>query len=102
MFPTTALDEVLSPVKESVGVAPPDDWIGNVPVTEVTALAVKPLSLLNHESFTDDEAIDCVSPLVPVKRNPWPRFERKRLLLNVEEAVEKIPFENPIVVEVEL
>ena len=102
MFPTTAAEEVLSPANVSTGVLPPVDCIGNVPVTEVTAEVMKPESLLNHDSFTDDDAIDCVSPLVPVKRNPWPRLLRKRLLLNVEDAVEKIPFEKPIVVEVEL
>jgi hypothetical protein len=102
MFPTTADEDVERPANESVGVLPPVDCIGKVPVTLVTAEVMKPLSFVNHESFTDDEAIDCVSPLVPVNRNPWPRFERKSELLNVEEAVEKIPLLNPMVVPVAL
>ena len=58
--------------------------------------------MLNHESRTDDDAIDCTSPFVPVYANPCDRFDRKRLLLNVDDAVENRPAENPIVVDVEL
>ena len=50
----------------------------------------------------DDEAIVCVSPFVPVKRKPCVKLERKRLLLKVDEAVEKRPALKPMVVEVEL
>lgn len=101
MFPTTAAEEVDSPANERVGVEPPEDWIGNVPETLVTAEVRKPASLLNHDNLTDDEAIDDTSPLVPVKTKPCPKFERNNELLKVDEAVEKIPFEKPTVVDVE-
>ena len=41
-------------------------------------------------------------PLLPMKAYPCERLEKKTELLNVDEAVEKRPFENPMVVEVEL
>jgi hypothetical protein len=59
-------------------------------------------SLLSQESLIDDDAIVCTNPFDPVKAKPCERLGRRRVELNVEDAVEKRPFENPIVVEVEL
>ena len=61
-----------------------------------------PASLLNHESFTDVEAIVCTNPLLPRYANPCPRDDRYSELLNVDEAVENSPPVNPITVDVEL
>ena len=102
MLPTTADDDVERPVKDSVGVAPPDDCIGNVPVTDVTAAVRKPASLLNQESLTDDEAIVETIPFDPVKAKPCVSDGRNSCELNVDDAVEKRPAENPIVVPVAL
>lgn len=61
-----------------------------------------PASLLNHDNFTDDEAMVETSPLVPVKAKPWDKLERKRFEEIVELADEKKPLPKPRVVEVEL
>ena len=42
------------------------------------------------------------NPFDPMKATPWVRFEKKTLLLNVDEAVENRPFRNPMAVVVEL
>jgi hypothetical protein len=60
-----------------------------------------PASLLNHDRFTDEEAIVCTNPFVPVYVNPCVRDGRYREDPNVDDAVENIPFVNPIVVEVD-
>jgi hypothetical protein len=60
--------------------------------TEVRKLA----SLLNQDSLTDDEAIVCTIPLVPVNAKPCDSEGRNRDELNVDEAVEKIPPPNPM------
>ena len=66
MFPIVGADDVERPTNVRFGVRPPDDWIGNEPVTAVTADVINPASLLNHESRTDDEAMVWVKPFVPV------------------------------------
>ena len=59
-------------------------------------------SLLNHDSLIDDEAIDDTRPFDPMNEKPCDRLERKRDELNVDEAVENRPAENPMVVPVAL
>ena len=61
-----------------------------------------PASLLNHDSFTDDEAIVDTSPLLPVNAKPCVRDGRYREDPNVDDAVENSPLVKPIVVDVEL
>ena len=61
-----------------------------------------PASLLNHDRFTDDEAIVCTSPFVPRYVNPCVSDGRNRDDPNVDDAVENRPLVNPIVVDVEL
>jgi hypothetical protein len=102
MFPTTALLDVPIPAKVRVGVLPPVDCIGNVPVTDVTAEVINPGSLVNQESLIVDEETVEVIPFVPVKRNPCVSDGRKSDELKVDDAVEKRPFEKPIVVPVAL
>jgi hypothetical protein len=63
---------------------------------------IKPESLLNHDNFTDDEAMVETSPFVPVKAKPCDSDERKRLDEMVDDAVEKKPLSSPSAVEVEL
>ena len=77
--------------------------------TEVVPVSMKPLyeevryplSLLNQESCTDDEAIELTLPPVPKYANPWESDESRRSPEMVDEAVEKNPLSNPRVVEVE-
>jgi hypothetical protein len=45
-----------------------------------------PASLLNHDNLTDDEAIVCTSPFVPVYVNPCVRDGRYREDENVDDA----------------
>ena len=61
-----------------------------------------PASLLNHDSFTDDEAIVDTSPLLPVNAKPCVSDGRNSDDPNVDDAVENSPLVNPIVVDVEL
>ena len=70
------------------------------PVLTVNGKEAKLESLLNQESFTDDEAMVFTLPLVPVYAKPWERDERKRSFEMVLEAVEKKPL-RPSTVEVE-
>ena len=57
---------------------------------------------MNHDSLIDDEAIVCVIPFVPVKRKPCDRDGKNSDELNVDDAVEKRPLWNPMVVDVAL
>ena len=66
------------------------------------AYDVKPLSLLNQESCTEDEAIELTLPAEPMYPNPCERDESLRSDENVDDAVEKTPFNKPSVVVVEL
>ena len=61
-----------------------------------------PASLLNHDNFTEDEAIVETSPLLPVNAKPCVSPGRNREDENVDDAVENRPLVNPIVVDVEL
>ena len=61
-----------------------------------------PASLVNHESLTDDEAMVETIPFDPVKAKPCDSDGKKSDELKVEDAVEKRPFEKPIVVPVAL
>jgi hypothetical protein len=61
---------------------------------------LKPASLLNQESWTEDEAIVDTCPAEPVYAKPCVRDGRKKLPLCVELAVEKKPLSRPRVVEV--
>ena len=61
-----------------------------------------PLSLLNHERRIDDEAIEFTCPADPKYANPCVSDDRKRLDEKVDDAVEKRPCVNPIVVPVAL
>jgi hypothetical protein len=79
----------LNPMTEVVALYPTPGVNGKVNVEN-------PASLLNQDSFTDDEAIVCVRPFDPVKRKPCVRDGRKNVELNVDEAVEKIPELNPM------
>lgn len=99
--PAHVLDVVVPKAIDIAGVLPPDEMIGYVPVTEVTADVRNPASLLNHDSFTDDEAIELNNPLEPIKAKPCERLGWKVLPLKVEEAVEKKPPRKPSMVDVE-
>lgn len=73
------------------------ELIGYVPV-----VVMNPASLLNHERFTDDDAIGCTNPVEPVYRNPCAKEERRNADDIVEEAVDRNPLRNPRVDVVEL
>ena len=60
-----------------------------------------PASLLNHDNFTEDEAIVCVRPFDPVNTKPCDSDGRYSDEENVDDAVENSPL-NPITVDVEL
>ena len=79
------------------------DVVADCPVAGcVNGSVINARSLLNHDSLIDDEAIVDTNPFVPVYVNPCVRDGRYREDENVDDAVEKIPLVNPIVVDVEL
>lgn len=69
-------------------------------MTDVTADVMKPASLLNQDSLTDDEAIVETRPFDPVNAKPCARDGSNTDELNVDDAVENRPFRNPTVVDV--
>ena len=73
------------------------ELIGYVPV-----LVMNPASLLNHESCTDDDAIEFTFPVDPIYEKPCDNEERRRSDEKVDDAVEKIPPVKPRTDDVEL
>ena len=80
----------LARFREIVEFVPPSS-APSVPVTDSDEFVAR-----------DDVATVCVNPFVPVYSAPCPSDDSRSGPPNVDDAVEKIPFVNPIVVDVEL
>ena len=50
-----------------------------------------PRSLLNHDNWIDDEAIEFTLPVDPMYENPCASDERRRSVVKVDDAVESSP-----------
>ena len=72
-----AMSEPTVKLFEVVAMSCPDELVVMIELAAyVPVFVMNPLSLLNHESLTEEEAMVFTCPLVPVYANPCPSDER--------------------------